>query len=63
MLQMNPSPLARLKLAVVPLLLIALSACASGFNSQVTRFASQLPAPQGCTRTTWPMPGACARRA
>ena len=49
MSQMNPSPLARLKLAVVPLLLIALSACASGFNSQVTRFASQLPAPQGQT--------------
>ncbi|MEY4670740.1 MAG: hypothetical protein RLZZ415_619, partial [Pseudomonadota bacterium] len=49
MSQMTHSPLARLKLAVVPLLLIALSACASGFNSQVTRFASQLPAPQGQT--------------
>lgn len=41
------SPLSRLKLAVVPLLMLALSACASNFNSQVTRFASQLPAPQG----------------
>ena len=49
MLQMNKSPFARLKLAVVPLLMLALSACASGFNSQVTRFASQLPAPQGQT--------------
>jgi hypothetical protein len=37
-----------LKLAMVPLLL-ALSACASNFNTQVTRFASQLPAPQGQT--------------
>ena len=43
------SPLGRLKLAVVPFLLLALSACASNFNSQVTRFASQLPAPQGQT--------------
>lgn len=41
------SPLSRLKLAVVPLLMLALTACASSFNSQVTRFASQLPAPQG----------------
>ena len=49
MTTMAPSPFARLKLAVVPFLLIALSACASGFNSQVTRFASQLPAPQGQT--------------
>jgi hypothetical protein len=44
-----PSPLSRLKLAVVPLLLLALSACASNFNTQVTRFTSQLPAPQGQT--------------
>lgn len=49
MSQINNSPFARLKLAVVPLLMLALSACASGFNSQVTRFASQLPAPQGQT--------------
>ena len=44
---MRNSPFARLKLAVAPLLLLAISACASNFNSQVTRFASQLPAPQG----------------
>ncbi|MCZ8018324.1 DUF4136 domain-containing protein [Novosphingobium sp.] len=43
------SPLSRLKLAVVPLLMLALTACASNFNTQVTRFASQLPAPQGQT--------------
>lgn len=49
MSQINNSPFARLKLAIVPLLMVALSACASGFNSQVTRFASQLPAPQGQT--------------
>lgn len=49
MSHMNNSPFARLRLAVVPLLLLALSACASNFNSQVTRFASQLPAPQGQT--------------
>lgn len=49
---MSPMPISsfsRLKLAVVPLLMLALSACASSFNSQVTRFASQLPAPQGQT--------------
>ena len=45
------SPFGLLKLAVVPLLLLTLSACASNFNSQVTRFASQLPAPQGQTFT------------
>lgn len=49
MSQMNNSPFARLKLAAVPLLMLALSACATGFDSQVTRFASQLPAPQGQT--------------
>lgn len=43
------SPISRLKLAVIPLLLLALSACASNFNSKVTRFSSQLPAPQGQT--------------
>jgi len=49
MSHMHNSPFGRLKLAVVPLLLLALSACASNFNSQVTRFASQLPAPQSQT--------------
>ncbi|MCZ8171078.1 MAG: DUF4136 domain-containing protein [Novosphingobium sp.] len=43
------SPISRLKLAVIPLLLLTLSACASNFNSKVTRFSSQLPAPQGQT--------------
>lgn len=38
-----------LKLAAVPLLLAALSACASGFRADVSRFQSQLPAPQGQT--------------
>lgn len=38
-----------LKLASVPLLLVGLSACASSFNADVSRFASQLPAPQGQT--------------
>jgi hypothetical protein len=49
MSNMVSSPLSRLKLAVVPLLMLALTACASSFNTQVTRFASQLPAPQGQT--------------
>ncbi|MEO1968737.1 MAG: DUF4136 domain-containing protein [Sphingomonadaceae bacterium] len=38
-----------LKLASVPLLLAGLAACASNFNSDVTRFHTQLPAPQGQT--------------
>lgn len=36
-----------LKLALAPLALAALSACASGFNADVSRFASRLPAPTG----------------
>lgn len=36
------------RLAVVPLLL-ALAACAQNFNANVSRFQSQLPAPQGQT--------------
>ena len=36
-----------LKLASVPLLLAGLSACATGFNADVSRFQSQLPAPEG----------------
>lgn len=35
------------KMAAVPLLLAGLAACATPFNAQVSRFASQLPAPQG----------------
>ncbi|OYW45749.1 MAG: lipoprotein transmembrane [Sphingomonadales bacterium 32-68-7] len=37
------------KLAFAPLALGALAACASGFNADVSRFESQLPAPQGQT--------------
>ncbi|MXO91754.1 DUF4136 domain-containing protein [Pontixanthobacter aquaemixtae] len=38
------------KLSAVPLLLASLSACATtGFNADVSRFQSQLPAPQGQT--------------
>ena len=36
-----------IKLASVPLLLAGLSACATGFNADVSRFQSQLPAPEG----------------
>jgi hypothetical protein len=38
-----------LKLASAPLLLAGLSACASSFNADVSRYAAQLPAPQGQT--------------
>ena len=37
----------RLKQASIPLLLAGLAACATPFNADVTRFQSQLPAPQG----------------
>lgn len=37
------------KTAIVPLLLAALAACAQPFNAKVSRFQSQLPAPQGQT--------------
>ena len=37
------------KFALVPLALAGLSACASPFRADVTRFESQLPAPQGKT--------------
>ena len=36
-----------LKLASVPLILAGLAACTTGFNADVKRFQSQLPAPQG----------------
>jgi hypothetical protein len=39
------------KLALVPLALGALAACASPFNANVSRFASALPVPQGQTFT------------
>ncbi|GAA0269305.1 DUF4136 domain-containing protein [Alteraurantiacibacter aestuarii] len=38
-----------LKLAAVPLMLGALAACATPFRADVSRFQSQLPAPQGQT--------------
>ena len=37
----------RLKQVSVPLILAALAACATPFNADVTRFQTQLPAPQG----------------
>lgn len=37
------------KAALVPILLAALAACAQPFNAKVSRFQSQLPAPQGQT--------------
>lgn len=44
------SSLARwVKAALVPLMLAALAACAQPFNAKVSRFQSQLPAPQGQT--------------
>lgn len=36
-----------LKLTAVPLMLVALAACATPFRADVSRFQSQLPAPQG----------------
>ena len=36
-----------MKLAAIPALAFGLSACATGFNADVSRFQSQLPAPQG----------------
>lgn len=41
------SPLGWLKAALVPLALATLAACAAPFNAQVSRYQSQLPAPQG----------------
>ena len=38
-----------LKLATVPMVLASLSACATGFNADVQRFQTQLPAPEGQT--------------
>ena len=37
------------KLAAVPLIIASLAACAPAFNAKVSRFATQLPAPQGQT--------------
>ena len=45
----RPSPFARLRPLAVAALLLALSACATGFNANVSRYQSQLPAPSGQT--------------
>jgi len=38
-----------MKAAAVPLMLVTLAGCATGFRSDVTRYSTQLPAPQGQT--------------
>lgn len=45
----TPSFTRRLIMAAAPLLLLGLAACATSFRSDVTRFQSQLPPPQGQT--------------
>ena len=46
----NPqSGLGRLKIAVAALLMLAVAACSTPFKANVSRFQSQLPAPQGQT--------------
>jgi hypothetical protein len=49
MTNQTPNIARRILLAATPLLLLALAACATGFRSDVTRFQSQLPPPQGQT--------------
>lgn len=41
------SIMGKLRMALAPLALLGLAACATPFNANVSRFASQLPAPQG----------------
>ena len=43
------SPLGWIRLALVPLMLATLAACATPFKADVQRFSAQLPAPQGQT--------------
>jgi hypothetical protein len=43
----SKSRIGKLRLAMVPLMLAGLTACAQPFNARVQRFASQLPSPQG----------------
>jgi Domain of unknown function (DUF4136) len=43
------SPLARFKLAAAAVLLLGLSACATNFRADVSRYQTQLPAPAGQT--------------
>jgi hypothetical protein len=47
--QIAPKVARGLKWALVPLALAGLAACASPFRADVSRFAAQLPAPQGQT--------------
>lgn len=49
MKQERRSPLDWVRLALVPLMLAALAACATPFNANVSRFQSELPAPKGQT--------------
>lgn len=48
------TPLGWLKMALVPLLLATLAACATPFKADVQRYTAQLPAPQGQTFTVVP---------
>ena len=49
-MKQNDNNLGRgLRVALVSLLMLGLAACASGFQANVSRFQSQLPAPQGQT--------------
>ncbi len=43
----NRSVMGKFKMALAPLAMLGLAACATPFNANVSRFASQLPAPQG----------------
>lgn len=49
MTKLAESRLGRLRMAAAAMLLVALAACASPFKADVSRFQSQLPAPQGQT--------------
>lgn len=46
-MQSPQSQFARVKIAVAAVAMLMLAACASNFNANVSRFQSQLPAPQG----------------
>jgi hypothetical protein len=48
-MQITPSPFSRVKIAVAAMAVLVLAACTSNFNANVSRFQSQLPAPQGQT--------------
>lgn len=47
MTQVRRKPMALVKAAIVPLALLGLSACATPFRADVSRYSAQLPAPQG----------------